>query len=199
MKNNLQTEAGQANNNEKIDAINQVFTLFKLNYHNQFLKAYAKTEDLNATKRLWLDSLQLHDTSNILLAAKKIIETSEFLPTLRTMIQWCESFANEGLPDVHAAYIEACHAPSPKSDYNWSHPIIYFTGKACDWYFLTTNPEHIAYPIFKQEFEKISQRWRAGERFDIKRIDTLPETSAKPLSNTENKQRIKKLKSLLDD
>ena len=198
MKNNLQTEAGQANNsNEKIDAINQVFTLFKLNYHNQFLKAYANTEDLNATKRLWLDSLQHHATKNILLAAKKVIETSEFLPTLRTMIQWCESFSDDGLPDIHSAYIEACHASSPKTDYDWSHPIVYFIGKACDWYFLTNNPEHIAYPVFKQEFEKHIQKWRAGEKFDIPKTKAIPENTSSPLSKAENTQRLEKIKSLL--
>ena len=55
---NSAIEAGQANSSspELIDAINQVFALFRVNYHNQFYSAYTDTDLLNQAKRLWLDT-----------------------------------------------------------------------------------------------------------------------------------------------
>src|SRR5690625_3712956 len=42
---------------DHIDALNEVFTLFRINYHNQYYKAYSDTQVLNQIKKLWLESL----------------------------------------------------------------------------------------------------------------------------------------------
>ena len=114
MKNNLTTEAGQtkqadtkqANKSEAlIDTINQVFALFKLNYHNQFYKAFMQSSDLNSTKRLWLESLAHFPTDVMLRAARSVMETSEFLPTLHTMLKHCEEQSTNALPDAHLSLI----------------------------------------------------------------------------------------------
>ena len=120
----------QKHSQAHIEAVNQVFALFKLNYHNQFYKAFSNTEELNAARRLWSEALR-HFASEVLLkAAKSIIENSEYLPTLRTMIKYCEEHSNIQLPDAHAAYIEACRAASPKANFKWSHLAVYYAGKA---------------------------------------------------------------------
>ena len=100
LKKNLQTEAGQteqaqANKAQKVDAINQCFALFKRNYHNQFFKAFANEEDVIAIKRLWFDSLSQYSPTELMHAAHSIVKSSEFLPTLKTMIDACERSAQQ--------------------------------------------------------------------------------------------------------
>ncbi|TNC92572.1 MAG: hypothetical protein CSH36_03845, partial [Thalassolituus sp.] len=51
------TQAGQNNatpTDGQMAAINQIFELFRFNYHNQFLKAFPDLDTLNMAKRLWL-------------------------------------------------------------------------------------------------------------------------------------------------
>ncbi len=209
MKNNLTTAAGQpetppaGRSNDKpaalIDAINQAFALFQLNYHNQYHKAYGTGSNLNHAKRLWLEMLGHFEPKVILRAAKAVIEASEYLPTLRTMIKYCEQFSDRvGLPDAHSAYIEACRAPSPKADWNWSHAAVYHAGRASDWYFLQTTPESVAFPIFKSHYEEICTQVRAGAQLDPPRHIALPADTEQPLDKAENAERLASLRAQLD-
>lgn len=205
MPNNSPTAAGPSSREsnarrvELVDAINQVFTLFRLNYHNQYLKAFGNTAELNEVKRLWLEMLGRFEPAAILSAAKTVIENSEFLPTLHTMIHNCERASSRGgLPDVHTAYLEACRAPSPKAAYHWSHPAVYYTGKACDWFFLQTNPEAVAYPVFKQKYEEICADVRSGAILPPIEVPALPETSEQPLDRQTNQTRLNALRASLD-
>jgi len=202
--NNLTTEAGQANRTQKsalIDAINQVFALFRLNYHNQYLKAYSNIEELNHVKRLWLEMLSPFDANTIMLAAKAIIQHSEFLPTVRGMIAECEKQNPKfKIPDAHSAYIEACRAPSPKVNYDWSHPIVYHAGQAVDWYFLQSTPENRAYPIYKQKYEEMAARLREGENFSSpSRIQLEDKSESKPLDKEKSLEKLESLKQLFED
>ncbi len=140
-------EAGPAKqkkqaSNAHIDAVNEVFTLFRINYHNQYYKAYSDTNVLNQIKKLWLESLQRFKSDTISRAARKVIEESEYLPTLNRMMTACQGTLSDfGLKDVHSAYVEACQAPSPKNAFTWSHIAVYHAGVACDWFFLASNTE----------------------------------------------------------
>lgn len=204
MKNNLPTEAGQSNSGQRqppntghIDAINQVFALFQLNYHNQYFKAFSNDKDLNYIKRLWLDSLSRFEPEVLLKASRAVIENSEFLPTLKRMIQACEEAAQPDLPDAHQAFIEACQAPSPKAGFAWSHPIVYHAGKASDWFFLQNNPEHIAFPVFKANFNKLCERLLKGEELPAPQVKALPAETTTPLNKQENQVRLKQLRDTL--
>ena len=136
--------AHQQPSDDQIDTINQVFALFRLNYHNQFYAAYPDSEQLNEVKKLWLEALRDFPVEQVLRGAKYAIESSEYLPTLNRMIECCrESLSAYGLPDARSAYIEACNAPAPKSAQPWSHPAVYFAGRDADWFFLATEPEQL--------------------------------------------------------
>lgn len=204
MKHSLPTEAGQtnqqsaqqaaANREQRIDAINQAFALFRLNYHAQFFKAYTTEAELIQVKKLWMGELERFTPSTLLLAAKAILETSDFLPTLHTMIRQCEAKSDQArLPDVHTAYLEACRAPSPKINYKWSHPAIYYTGKACDWYFLQSSSESIAYPVFKRKYQELCERVRGGEKLEIK---ITPPIEHNPTPAPNKKESLKHLAAL---
>jgi hypothetical protein len=107
-----------------------------LNYHNQFYAAYADTTQLNQIKRLWLEALSSFTTESILTGAKRAIEDSEYLPTLKRMLDCCQlALERLGVPPLREAFIEACEKPSPKLTQTWSHPVVYFAGRDSDWFF----------------------------------------------------------------
>ncbi|SMF61014.1 Loader and inhibitor of phage G40P [Alteromonadaceae bacterium Bs31] len=196
MKKNLTIEAGPSET--LIDAINQVFALLELNYHNQFYKAFSKPEDLPQIKRLWLSALKRFEPKIILQAIKSIIENNEFLPTLASMIKACEASSKLGLPEAHAAYLEACRAPSPKASQNWSHLAVYYAGRAADWYFLQNNSEHIAFPVFKQHYQELCQRVRLGEKLTAPTLEALPQKIKQAASKEALKAEFSKLRNSLD-
>lgn len=190
--------AAQVRRTALIDAINQVFTLFRLNYHNQYLKAFGNAAELNEVKRLWLEMLGQFDARTLLSAAKMVIETSEYLPTLRTMIHFCEKASSDpGLPDAHSAYLEACRAPSPKAAHAWSHPAVYHAGKRSDWYFLQTSPETIAFPVFREIYEDICLSVRNGAQLDEPQPPALPEKVADPLDKARSQEKLQALRASL--
>lgn len=175
-----------------------MFALFRVNYHNQYYAAFNDTQLLNQTKKLWLESLSRFAPGTILQAAKRAIEGSEYLPTLHKMITYCQGDPrSHGLPDAHRAYREACHAPTPKSAYKWSHPAVYFAGRDTDWYFLATSPEYLAFPLFKQQYQRWCERVMAGERLPEVRVAMIEAETATPLSKQENQDRLKNLRKQL--
>ncbi len=201
MKKNLATPAGQtepSDNGERANAINQVFAILKRNYHNQYYKAFPSEQDVSIAKRLWLDSLSRFSADIVLKGTKSVIETSEFLPTLATMIKHCEKQLNPDLPEAHAAYIEACRAPSPKTNVKWSHPAVYHAGKNSDWYFLQNNNESVAFPIFKKNYEEICQNILLGHRYESPSKLALPEKTEKRLDKESNLEHLKSLKEKLN-
>jgi hypothetical protein len=185
-------------NDAHIDALNEVFALLRINYHNQYYKAYSDTQVLNQIKRLWLDSLARFEPETLRRGVKRVIENSEFLPTLHTMIRHCESESSEGLPDAHSAYVEACHAPSPKTAAKWSHPAVYYAGRDSDWFFLNSSSENSAYPIFQRHYKKYCERVIAGETLTPPDTPALPEKIEVPLSSEENLERLAALRKELD-
>ena len=200
-----QTEAGHGESPRRvasdahIDALNEAFALFRINYHNQYYKAYSDTQVLNQIKKLWLDSLLPFEPDTLRRGARRVIETSEFLPTLNRMIRACQGDPEAcGLPDAHSAYVEACRAPSPKAAYHWSHPAVYHAGVASDWFFLSGSPEHHAFPVFERHYNKLCERVMNGETLSQPQAPALPETTETPLSPEENHRRLDALRRELD-
>lgn len=184
---------------EHIDALNEAFALFRINYHNQYYKAYSDTQVLNQIKKLWLESLTQFEPETVRRGARKVIETSEFLPTLNRMIRACqgdpESF---GLPDAHSAYVEACRAPSPKAAQRWSHPAVYHAGLASDWFFLASSTEKAAYPVFERHYRRLCEQVMSGSPLPQPQAPALPETTETPLSPEENRERLTALRRQFD-
>ena len=200
MKKNLQTEAGQTSSKSAlVDSINQSFALFKRNYHNQFFKAFANEEDVVAVKRLWLDALNAYSFNVVATAAHNIVKSSEFLPTLKTMLDHCERASNRKLPEPHAAYAEACCASSPKQDQSWSHPAVYYAGRKIGWHFLQSNAEHIAFPVFKEAYLSLCEQVRSGEQLEMPTREKIEHEPSQPASESTKEKYLGSLKSLLDE
>lgn len=178
-----------------VNVINQVFAEFELVYHNQYHKAFPNHEKLSYAKKIWLSHLSDQHPRRILAAAHRAIKESEFLPTIKGILKYCnESY---GLPDARAAYLEACRASSPKSEHDWTHPAVYFAGRESDWYFLASSGENQAFPVFKRNYEMICERVLGGEQLAVPLPKALPESINTPLNNQQRKQRLQALREEL--
>ncbi len=154
---------------------------------------------MNQIKKLWLESLTQFSPEGIRQGARRVIETSEYLPTLNRMIRACQGDpASYGLPDAHSAYVEACRAPSPKAAQRWSHPAVYHAGAASDWFFLVSSPEKVAFPVFERHYKRLCEQVMAGETLPKPQVPALPEHTETPLSKEENHQRLEALRRELD-
>jgi hypothetical protein len=199
-----QTAAGQAKappaSPELIDAINQIFALFQVNYHNQYYAAFGdNTKSENLAKKLWLSKLSDFGPEVILAAAERIIADSEYLPTLHKMLNACRSAGMpSNLPSVRRAYEEACNKPSPKAEQKWSHPAVYLAARDCGWHLLANEVESKALPAFTQVYNQYCDRVVAGEEFIIEPPQALPETSQVMASKKHNRQQLDQLKRLLN-
>jgi hypothetical protein len=182
---------------EQKEAINQIFELFRFNYHNQFLKAFPDYDTLIMAKRLWARLLVEYSGDVIMRAAEKAVKDSTYLPTVHEVVRRCDRADVLGLPDAHAAYIEACRAPSPKQSFNWSHAAVYYAGRASDWYFLANTPEPKAFPVFQRNYELLLKRLEQGEDLELELPTALPQESVVPLPPEEQQRRLQALKDAL--
>ena len=141
-------------------------------------------------KRLWARLLKDYSAAAIMRAAELAVKESRWLPTVHDVIEHCQSSRAAGVPSAHSAYIEACRAPSPKREFAWSHPIVYYAGKASDWHFLATTPEQYAFPVFERNYEILLRHIEAGEELSIELPKALPETVYVPLTEAERLEQI---------
>jgi len=183
---------------DHLDAINQVFAEFRLAFHNQFLRAFPNDKELMMAKQLWLHALSDIPPTRLRAGARRAIRSSDYLPTIHSLRNFCDPKPSElGLPEAHAAYVEACRAAQPKNIQPWSHPIVYEAGKNSDWFFLANSPESLAFPVYKRNYELLIERVLNGENLSMPIPKALPEEIGTPLSLEERKSRLKHLRETL--
>lgn len=182
-----------------MDAVDRMFAEFELVYHNQYNKAFATPDKLAYAKKIWFSNLRHLDPEQITAASHRAIRESEFLPTVKGILKFCQPSAEElGLPDAHSAYLEACNAPSPKAAHSWSHPAVYHAGRASDWFFLAGTAEHNAFPVFKRHYDALCEQIRRGKDLAPPEQKALPENPSKPLSPEEQRKRMKAMRDELN-
>ncbi len=181
-----------------VDAINRIFALFRLNYHNQYYAAFQHDDQLKQIKRLWRDSLSEYPIDLLFLGAKRAIECNEYLPTLHQMLVSCqECIGSLGLPQAREAFIEACQANSPKASQNWSHPAVYFAGRDTGWFFLSNHSEKETWPIFKENFSIYVRKVFLGEKLTIPVSEAGQSKKTKSLTKLQKKNELKRLREEL--
>ena len=193
------TPAGQVEDHDRknrIEAINQVFALFRLNYHNQYYAAYPDVEQVSHIKRLWLDALGDYDPETILRGARHGIENSAYLPTLKLMLECCqEALTDTGLPQPREAYLEACSKPSPKLEQDWSHPAVYLAGRDSDWFFLANQPERVTWRVFEQHYQRYRLRVSKGETLRLPEHGELPPPPTDTMSMEDRQLALQSLRA----
>ena len=191
------TKAGRktltSNKEQFLDAINKVFLDLELAYHYQFYKVFSNEDKINSAKKLWAESLQHFEISQILGASHRMIKKHEFLPTLHDFVKLCnEASINEDTLDAEAAFAEACNSFSPRKSYPWSHPIVYFAGKKIGWSNLNlTNSASKAQ--FRNVYKKLQLELQSGIEFNIPKSDEdlqRQDTDAKLLEKLRKKHNI---------
>ena len=126
-----------SNKEEFIECIDSLFLKLELAYHYQFYKVFGTDDRLNEGKKLWATSLKSFTTETILEGVESVVGSQSYLPTLTDLIKACSEINNQdGFPSVEEAYIEERKYFSPRADYPWSNPIVYFAGKKIGWNFL---------------------------------------------------------------
>lgn len=194
-----QTERTSEQHQARAEAINQVFALFRLNYHNQYYAAFSDATQLAQIKKLWLESLAEYPVEQILLGAKHALETSEYLPTLHRMHRCClESSTPHGLPAPRDAYHEACNAAYPRRAQAWSHPAVYLAGAESNWHFLATHSERETWPVFREHYQTLCARVMRGEQLEIPAAPTLQREPQRPLAPEEQLAAMARLRREVD-
>ncbi|MBE0483901.1 MAG: hypothetical protein IBX52_10430 [Bacterioplanes sp.] len=183
---------------EQKEAINQIFELFRFNYHNQFLKAFPDYDTMIMAKRLWARLLADYTGNDIMRAAERAVKDSSFLPSVHDVVARCDLNDELGIPSSHSAYIEACRATSPKKEFTWSHPIVYYAGRATDWFFIANQPEEKVYPVFKRNYDILIKRLQQGETLTLALPKAIPEHIETPLDRAQQRQRLAQLQALLE-
>ncbi|PCH58269.1 MAG: hypothetical protein COC19_08640 [SAR86 cluster bacterium] len=184
---------------DHVDAINQLFAQFEFAYHNQYHKAFADADSLIIAKKYWLSCLNQFSPVQIVAAAKRVIRSQEYLPSIAVVVKACDSGLDlYGLPSTREAYLEACSASSPKLDFQWSHAAVYFAGKASDWFFLANYSEQKTLPVFDYHYSLLCKRVISGETLSLEMPVALSEKSEKLLSGEQVQARIKVLRKELN-
>ncbi len=178
-----------------IDLINVIFTQLEITYHNQFHKAFPDSDSLKLAKQLWLKKISLFENEIVFRSIDNIMSTSEYLPSLSSVLQKCKSLTLEanGIPSLEKCFIEASTYCDDPSQHEWSHPIIYHAGSKTGWFLLQNESEQIALKEFKNKFDSLIEDWLEGKKFDNPKILKL-EKNINLLNKDQQLTFIEKLK-----
>ena len=164
-----------SNKEEFIECIDSLFLKLELAYHYQFYKVFGTDDRLNEGKKLWATSLKSFSTETILEGIESVVGSQSYLPTLTDLIKACSEINNQdGFPSVEEVYIEARKSFSPRAEYPWSHPIVYFAGKKIGWNFLDEKDSKELFFSFKKIFNKLKLEAFNGNEFKIEQTANQP-------------------------
>ena len=193
------TVAGQTDSEREavINAVNQMFAEFALVYHNQYQKAFPDREKLMLAKRLWMQHLAHYQPEQILAAVRRVTQESEYLPTVHGVLKYLGANAL-GLPEARDASREACLARSPKVEQSWSHPAVYLAGAASDWFFLASQTEKTALPVFEKHYNALCERVARGEVLVMPKVPALPERIQQPMTAEQRHAAMQAIRAAVD-
>ena len=185
--------------NNRIELVNLIFTQLEVTYHNQFHKAYPDKNSLNLAKQLWLTQLQRFDEKIVFESVSKLMTTSDFLPTLSKVINYCieSKLKSDGIPNVNYAYKEACHSRNNFEKFTWSHPIIFYIGSKTGWDYLWTQSEKETFKEFKLNYDVLVNEYLEGKEFSEPNFPKLPNTLEVKVNKKSQLKKIQDLKNKL--
>lgn len=185
--------------NNRIELVNLIFTQLEVTYHNQFHKAYPDKNSLNLAKQLWLTQLQKFDEKIVFESVGKLMTTSDFLPTLSKVINYCieSKLKSNGIPNVNYAYKEACHSRNNFEKFTWSHPIIFYIGSKTGWDYLWTQAEKETFKEFKLNYDFLVNEYLDGKEFSKPNFPELPKTLRVKVNKESQLKKIQDLKNKL--
>ena len=173
-----------------VQAVDSLFLKLELAYHYQFYKVFGTDEKLREGKKLWAVSLKNLPPDIILKGIENVIISQSYLPTLTDLLKACDNInKNDGFPSVEEAYLEARRSYQPRKKFNWSHPIVFYTGKKVGWDILNERDTKETFTLFKNTFISLKKKAQKGKRFSIQNNEN--KKTLKPF----NKSLFKKLRN----
>ena len=173
-----------------VQAVDSLFLKLELAYHYQFYKVFGTDEKLREGKKLWALSLKNLSPDIILKGIENVIISQSYLPTLTDLLKACNDInKNDGFPSVEEAYLEARRSYQPRKKFNWSHPIVFYTGKKVGWDILNERDTKETFTLFKNTFISLKKEAQKGKRFSIQNDEN--KKTLKPF----NKSLFKKLRN----
>ena len=173
-----------------VQAVDSLFLKLELAYHYQFYKVFGTDEKLREGKKLWALSLKNLPPDIILKGIENVIISQSYLPTLTDLLKACNDInKNDGFPSVEEAYLEARRSYQPRKKFNWSHPIVFYTGKKVGWDILNERDTKETFTLFKNTFITFKKEAQKGKRFSIQNNEN--KKTLKPF----NKSLFKKLRN----
>jgi len=173
-----------------IKAIDSLFLKLELAYHYQFYKVFGTDEKLKEGKKLWAVSLKNFSAEVIVESVENVITSQSYLPTLTDLLKACDDINREdGFPSVEEAFLEARRSYQPRKEFNWSHPIVFYSGKKIGWNIFNERDNKESFQLFKKTFNSLKYQAQEGKKFVIK--NNNDKEKLKPL----NKDLFKKLRN----
>ena len=173
-----------------IKAIDSLFLKLELAYHYQFYKVFGTDEKLKEGKKLWAVSLKNFSAEVIIESVENVITSQSYLPTLTDLLKACDDINREdGFPSVEEAFLEARRSYQPRKEFNWSHPIVFYSGKKIGWNIFNERDNKESFQLFKKTFNSLKYQAQEGKKFVIK--NNNDKEKLKPL----NKDLFKKLRN----
>lgn len=155
--------------------------------------------ELGAIYRTWANGLSDMSESQIKMGLVKARNFDGFfsLPAFREL---CTLRPEDcGLPDAHAAYVEAANADGQRDRARWSHAAVYHAARETGWFELRTSTEREVFPLFRRNYEAMCARVMVGEQLDLPVQRALPASvTPRPAPRAEARRRIASLRAMLE-
>lgn len=160
-----------------------LFTRFTVIYGHKFKSVFQREDEIRIAKREWALSLRGYTEQEMVAAIDRCKEQFEWMPTIAEFLGLMrKDLQDYGLPQALSAYHEACmHADHPR-DHDWSHPAVYFAGRATDWFRLRTEDKRDVMPDFEFNYRQLCQRVMEGENLEVPIAQALPDKSSNTLA-----------------
>ncbi len=144
-----------------------VFTRFMAIYGHKFKSSFETEAEMRIAKREWAMSLGQYSENELVAAVNTCKDTMAWAPSIAEFITILQGLNSAfGLPDIRAAYKEACYYADRPSKHNWSHLVVYRAGKETGWFELRSATEKTSFGLFSYHYEIMCRRFRQGDLMD---------------------------------
>ncbi len=163
--------------------VNMLFARFMTIYGHKFKSVFQSEDEIRIAKREWALSLRGYSEQELVAAIDRCKEQFVWMPTIAEFLGLMRKDLQDfGLPQALTAYYEACMNSDHPRDHDWSHPAVYFAGRATGWYRLRAEEKGDVLPDFEFNYRQICLRVMAGEDLAVPVPQALPDKTSNTLA-----------------
>jgi hypothetical protein len=97
------------------------------------------------------------------------------------------------IPTPQEAFIEAQKSSSPRQNFPWTHPIIYWAGREIGWDLINSQNNNNAFQAFSKTYMRLVREMKAGKEFKVapkEQLDALEPLDIDLLEKLRKKHNI---------